>query len=158
MTTAGPVQSSRKKVVVLSVVILVVLFQTVLYISRARPHIPHIPHNLHDAQEWIKRYSFLHLHKSNTEEITHPIPKLMRDAAAKHKALLAKQSKTLDEAVAEYKKRYKVDPPLGFDEWWAFAQDNDVKIIDEYDNLMKDLAPFRGLPAEEIRRRADQAC
>ncbi|EJD51828.1 hypothetical protein AURDEDRAFT_56215 [Auricularia subglabra TFB-10046 SS5] len=80
----------------------------------------------------------------------------MEEAEAKHKALLAKQSKTLAQAVAEYKRRYKIDPPLGFDEWWLFAKDNGVKIIDEYDNLMRDLEPFRALSGEEIRRRAVQ--
>lgn len=153
LTTATPGPTSRKKVVVLSLVILVVLFQTVLYIARARPH---IPHNLHDAQEWLKRYSFLHLHKTHSDEIVHPIPNLMQDAVAKHKAMLARQSRTLAQAVAEYKKRYQIDPPLGFDEWWTFAQENNVKIIDDYDNLMKDLAPFRALSGEEIRRRSDQ--
>lgn len=47
-------------------------------------------------------------------------------------------------------------PPKGFDDWFAFAQANDVKIIDEYDSLVNDLAPFWNLPGEEVRRRAQQ--
>ncbi|KAH7106860.1 hypothetical protein BKA62DRAFT_740679 [Auriculariales sp. MPI-PUGE-AT-0066] len=80
----------------------------------------------------------------------------MREAITKHTAFLNRQSKTFDAAVAEYKRRYKMDPPKGFDEWWSFAVENDVKVIDDYDNLMRDLAPFRALSGEEIRRRVYQ--
>ncbi|GBE86746.1 hypothetical protein SCP_0906270 [Sparassis crispa] len=43
---------------------------------------------------------------------------------------------------------------IGFDEWWRFAQDNDVLMIDEYDGIIEDLAPFWELPADELRTRA----
>ena len=78
------------------------------------------------------------------------------DAEVKFRRLIGKQSTTLRTAVAEYKRRYNRKPPRGFDEWFAFAQANDVKIIDEYDGLVRDLAPFWNLPGEEIRRRAQQ--
>ncbi|KAH7929024.1 glycosyltransferase family 90 protein [Leucogyrophana mollusca] len=80
----------------------------------------------------------------------------MEDAEEKYKNLLAKQSKTLGAAVAEYRRRYKHDPPRGFDEWWTFAQENNVKLVDEYDLLMEDMAPFWNLTGEELRRRALQ--
>lgn len=88
--------------------------------------------------------------------IQHPIPKLMEDAEAEFKKKLSSQSKTLKAAVAEYKRRYKRNPPKGFDEWFKFAHQNDVKMIDEYDGLMQDLEPFWALPGEEIRRRSRQ--
>jgi hypothetical protein len=87
---------------------------------------------------------------------SHPIPNLMASAEAKYRKLVGKQSATLEAAVAEYKRRYKRDPPKGFDDWIAFAKDNDVKIIDEYDSMMGDLEPFWALSGEEIRRRAQQ--
>jgi len=159
---AGSATLSRKKVVALSLLILVVLFETTVYISRNRASV-HMPGNLHAAQEWVRRHSgVLSLYNPfrtgghEAREIVHPIPKLMRDAELKHKALLARQSKSLSDAIAEYKKRYGMDPPKGFDEWFAFAKKNNVKIIDDYDNLMRDLAPFRALPGEEIRRRVGQ--
>ena len=31
----------------------------------------------------------------------------------------------------EYKRRYKRAPPPGFDDWYAFAVDHDVILIDE---------------------------
>ena len=76
-----------------------------------------------------------------------------KDAFAKR---LARQSKTLPEAVAEYKRRYGRDPPRGFDDWWAFTQENDFKLVDEFDAIVEDLAPFWELSGEELRRRTFQ--
>ena len=86
----------------------------------------------------------------------HPIPKLMEDAEVEFKRKLSSQSKTLKAAVTEYKRRYKRDPPKGFDEWFKFVQQSDVKMIDEYDGLVQDLEPFWELSGEEIRRRSRQ--
>lgn len=85
----------------------------------------------------------------------HPIPQYMAEAETKFRNLLSRQSKTLADAVQEYKRRHNKDPPWGFDHWWQFAQDNDVLMIDEYDAVVEDLAPFWELPAEEVRRRAE---
>ncbi|KAG6889563.1 hypothetical protein C0995_016690, partial [Termitomyces sp. Mi166 len=46
----------------------------------------------------------------------HPIFELIRDAEAAWDAKLKRSSKTLAEAVAEYKRRYKRLPPRGFDD------------------------------------------
>jgi hypothetical protein len=86
----------------------------------------------------------------------HPIPKLMIDAEDKFRALLSKQSRSLSAAVKEYKRRYHQDPPKGFDEWWKFVKKNNVKMVDEYDGLVDDLAPFWAISGEELRRRAIQ--
>ncbi|KAF8578824.1 glycosyltransferase family 90 protein [Ramaria rubella] len=93
---------------------------------------------------------------TSKQTLTHPIPKLMADAEAKYNSLLSRQSKSFLETVAEYRRRYKLDPPKGFDQWYEFAMENNVKIIDEYDGMMEDLAPFRDLSGEEIRRRVLQ--
>ena len=93
---------------------------------------------------------------SAVQDIEHPISKLMADAEDKYRTLLSKQSKTLADAVTEYKKRYKRDPPKGFDEWFSFANQHDVKMIDEYDAVFEDLEPFWTLSGEEVRRRAEQ--
>ena len=88
--------------------------------------------------------------------IIHPIPKLMANAQAKFKKMIAGQSKTLADAVKEYKRRYGRNPPKGFDEWFDFAKENGAKIIDEYDQIVRDLEPFWGMSGEELRRRATQ--
>ena len=88
--------------------------------------------------------------------IDHPIPKLMARAEKQFEEKLNRQSKTLEEAVVEYRRRYDMDPPKGFDEWFQFAKDNKVDMIDEYDQLMNDLAPFGQFTGAEIRDRAIQ--
>ncbi|GJJ14707.1 hypothetical protein Clacol_008974 [Clathrus columnatus] len=80
----------------------------------------------------------------------------MAQAQMNYENLLTRQSQTLQDAVRTYRKRYKRNPPKGFEEWYAFAKDNDVKIIDEYDQLMEDLHPFFNLSGNEMRRRALQ--
>jgi hypothetical protein len=47
----------------------------------------------------------------------HPIYDLIESAKAKWDKKLKKQSKSLDEAVAEYQRRYRRAPPKGFDKW-----------------------------------------
>ncbi|KAF8523702.1 hypothetical protein BU17DRAFT_74903 [Hysterangium stoloniferum] len=86
----------------------------------------------------------------------HPIPQLINSAEANFTTMMSNQSTTLEEAVAEYRRRYNRNPPKGFDDWFAFAVENDAKIIDEYDSMMKDFSPFWSLTGEEIRRRALQ--
>ena len=47
----------------------------------------------------------------------HPIYDLVKKAKKQWNAKVARQSKTLRDAVSEYKRRYHRDPPLGFDRW-----------------------------------------
>ena len=88
--------------------------------------------------------------------IHHPIPKLMADAREQFDAKLRRQSKTVEQAVAEYEKRYQRAPPKGFDDWFTFAKENNAIIIDEYDQLIRDLEPFWMFSGEELRRRCIQ--
>jgi hypothetical protein len=88
----------------------------------------------------------------------HPIPQLMEDAQRQFGDKLARQSTTLGEAVIEYRRRYNREPPKGFDDWWDFAKSFNVQMVDEYDILMEDLAPFYELSGVEIRRRVEQVC
>ncbi|KAF9813401.1 hypothetical protein IEO21_05635 [Rhodonia placenta] len=78
----------------------------------------------------------------------------MAEAEAKFRNILSRQSKSLEEAVAEYQRRYGRSPPQGFEDWWQFAKDNDVVMIDEYDSIAEDLAPFWPLSGAELRQRA----
>lgn len=47
----------------------------------------------------------------------HPIFELMSRAEDSWKTKLKKASKSLDDAVAEYRRRYHRAPPRGFDDW-----------------------------------------
>jgi hypothetical protein len=95
-----------------------------------------------------------HLLFSPDSAATHPIPQLLAVGELKWEELLAKQSRTLREAVDEYVRRYARPPPRGFDTWWAtFAVGRELVLPDEYDRIDRDLAPFRALPPAELRRR-----
>lgn len=55
----------------------------------------------------------------------------MEQARQKFDNMLSNQSRTLKEAVAEYKRRYGIPPPKGFEAWWKFCVDKDIKIVDD---------------------------
>ncbi|KAK7678714.1 hypothetical protein QCA50_018296 [Cerrena zonata] len=107
----------------------------------------------------VKTSSLLALVKSDSQPSIkeHPIPKLMAEAENSFRERLARQSKTLSEAVAEYKRRYGRNPPRGFDRWWQFAKDNNVLMVDEYDAVVEDLSPFWDVDSAELRERASAA-
>lgn len=115
---------------------------------------------LSSTQRWttasssVLRSKFLRAKaKAPRRPIHHPIPKLMADARESYDTKVARQSKSLDEAVKEYQRRYKRAPPKGFDIWYEFAVENDAVMIDEYDNLVRDLEPFWQFNGKEIRQR-----
>lgn len=67
----------------------------------------------------------------NGSHPTHPILGLLVEGERKWADLVERQSRTLEEAVVEYKKRYGRNPPKGFDHWWSFAQGAQVLLPDE---------------------------
>lgn len=62
---------------------------------------------------------------------THPIERMIQRGEKQWADMLARQSRTLSQAVKEYKRRYGRSPPRGFDLWWKFTQDNNVVIKDD---------------------------
>jgi hypothetical protein len=55
----------------------------------------------------------------------------MEQARIKFDSMLSSQSKTLREAVQEYKRRYGIPPPKGFEAWWKFCVDKGIRIVDD---------------------------
>uniref|UniRef100_A0A0W0F2S7 Putative capsular associated protein n=1 Tax=Moniliophthora roreri TaxID=221103 RepID=A0A0W0F2S7_MONRR len=131
--------------------IFLIFMQTGLYASQ-NYHASVPSQSSQTTTSWTSMFS----HDKPKPGIQHPIPKLMNDAEAEFRRKVGRQSKTLEAAVAEYKRRYKMPPPRDFDRWWQFAKENSAVMVDEYDGLMGDLAPFHQLPGEEIRRRTLQ--
>lgn len=80
----------------------------------------------------------------------HPIFELMENAEKEWNAKLTRQSKTLKDAVFEYRRRYHRAPPRGFDKWWKWAQKNKIILVDEYDQIMHDLEPFYALDPRDL--------
>lgn len=97
----------------------------------------------------------------------HPIFELINRAEKAWDEKLRKASSSLDEAIGEYRRRYRRNPPKGFDKWyvlhvhatcctiifyvilkpirWNYVQSHDVGLPDEYDQIYHDLEPFWGL-------------
>ncbi|KAL2021024.1 hypothetical protein VTK56DRAFT_7679 [Thermocarpiscus australiensis] len=88
---------------------------------------------------------------------SHPIWHLITDAEREFEAVKARQSRTLRDAVAEYRRRYGLPPPPHFDKWWAFAKSKNVQLVDEFDTVLELLTPFWGLKPATIRARAREA-
>lgn len=84
----------------------------------------------------------------------HPIHLLIKDAEAAWQEKVARQSKTLEDAVGEYQRRYSMAPPLGFDKWWDFATKNNVQFLDEYDSIYEKILPFHSLPRDVLAHRS----
>ncbi|KAL2826857.1 hypothetical protein BDW59DRAFT_144839 [Aspergillus cavernicola] len=87
----------------------------------------------------------------------HPIAALVEVAGQQFNQLLERQSRTLADAVKEYRLRYNMHPPPHFDKWFKFAQSKGVELIDEYDTIHHTLLPFWALTPQTIRARAREA-
>lgn len=66
----------------------------------------------------------------------HPIKLLVEDARRQYTHMIESQSKSLEQAIANYQKRYHREPPPGFDDWYHIAVRLNATIIDEYDTVM----------------------
>ncbi|KAL0959264.1 hypothetical protein HGRIS_014535 [Hohenbuehelia grisea] len=103
----------------------------------------------------VDRVAQVHEYRNNgllevNPSAPHPIPELIARAEASWKSKLGKASKTLEEAVVEYKRRYKRAPPRGFDKWWEYVRENNVQLPDEYDQIHRDLESFWGARPSDL--------
>lgn len=139
---------------------LIAIIQVIYFLSRRSQT---VPKQLQNVSAYIppvpKLPNFLTRKKKPSSAIAHmkhPIAKLMEDAEADFRATVRRQSHNVDKAAEEYKRRYGRYPPKGFEDWFKFAVENKVRIIDEYDSMIKDLKPFEELSGAELRARALQ--
>jgi hypothetical protein len=72
----------------------------------------------------------------------HPVETLGLQATDIFNSVLKSQSKDNKSAIAEYRKRYSMEPPPGFDAWFQFAKQHQSPIIDEFDIIHRSIAPF----------------
>ncbi|KAL4922687.1 hypothetical protein BDW62DRAFT_207379 [Aspergillus aurantiobrunneus] len=87
----------------------------------------------------------------------HPVTALIENAEQQFNQLLERQSRTLSDAVNEYRRRYNMNPPPHFDKWFKFARSKGVKLVDEYDTIYHSLLPFWALTPQTIRARSREA-
>ncbi|KAL1970526.1 hypothetical protein VTN77DRAFT_4170 [Rasamsonia byssochlamydoides] len=83
-----------------------------------------------------------------------PIDLLIYNGRSQHDMWLvqAKSSTNLEEAVLEYRKRYKQHPPPGFDKWYEYATSRSSLVIEDFDQIYSDLLPFRALTPQQLRK------
>ncbi|KAH0536727.1 hypothetical protein FGG08_006435 [Glutinoglossum americanum] len=81
----------------------------------------------------------------------HPIELLVEQQRSKYSAMLERQSLSLEAAVAEYSRRYKRNPPPGFDRWYEYARAEKSIIIDDYDIITELLEPLWSVSPSQIR-------
>lgn len=83
----------------------------------------------------------------------HPIQKLVHQAKEDFEILTQKQSKTYTAAYEEYKRRYGLEPPAGFEAWFNFASSHQSPIIDDFDLIYENIAPFLQISGPEFLER-----
>jgi hypothetical protein len=79
----------------------------------------------------LSKYEFLRLRTQSVLLESQSQSGLMASSSQLSKKLTIRQSRTLPQAVIEYKRRYGRSPPKGFEAWWQFTKKNGVKIVDD---------------------------
>ncbi|KAF8547496.1 hypothetical protein OG21DRAFT_1424729 [Imleria badia] len=136
--------SYRSLAAVLVVFVLVVSLRSLVHPHPFRP--PSILHLDDVAEHTLTRDGRLLVNP----DAPHPIFQLIHNAEAAWEGKRARASKSLEEAVAEYKRRYRRAPPLGFDKWWEYVVKHRVQLPDEYDEIFHDIEPFWGIDPHEL--------
>ncbi|KAK1221141.1 hypothetical protein PQX77_016059, partial [Marasmius sp. AFHP31] len=89
--------------------------------------------------------------------LEHPIHILIERSRLLWEQKVAKQSKSLKEAVIEYQRRHSGRaPPLGFEKWWRYAKENNVQLLDEYDQIWRDVEVFWGFDTTALSVSQDE--
>lgn len=140
---------------------LIAILQVIYFLSRRSQSVPKQLQNVSAYIPSAPKFPTFLTKKKKTAVPTvvhmkHPIAKLMEDSEANFRAMIKRQSRSVDKAAEEYKRRYGKYPPKGFEDWYKFAVDNKVRIVDEYDSMIRDLKPFEEISGAELRSRALQ--
>lgn len=134
--------------------LLLILSIVAITIIINQQHTPALPHQREPASNHAPQPD----HEPPSYPATsHPMWSLITQSQKEFEDLKARQSTTLHEAVAEYRRRYGIPPPPNFDKWYNFAKENGVQLIDEFDTIHQSLTPFWGLKPATIRARAREA-
>ncbi|USW46736.1 Putative glycosyl transferase CAP10 domain-containing protein [Septoria linicola] len=81
------------------------------------------------------RESFSRVHQ-------HPVEVLINNAKTSFNTLVQHQSKSYSETCDEYRRRYKMEPPNGFENWYTYAIEHRSPIIDDFDTIYTSVSPF----------------
>ena len=84
--------------------------------------------------------------------LLHPVESLVLDAKKNFREMLETQSKSYSAARDEYRRRYSMDPPPGFEAWYKFAASHQSPIIDDFDTIYDSVSPFWRLSGKQVIR------
>jgi hypothetical protein len=87
----------------------------------------------------------------------HPASQLISTSEKNFEKLVNTQSKSLGEAVQNYRLRNGITPPPHFDKWYEFATRNRVVLIDEFDTITQAMLPYWAVKPSTIRARIKYA-
>lgn len=122
--------------------------------ERERPQVKRRKRNLSIYVLMLCLFSY-GIHLFLGESIDHPIALIHSQNRKEWKDKIFKQSTNLQDAIKEYERRYDIRPPIGFDQWYQYAQAHEFVLIDEFDQIMQDLRPFWKLSGKEVQRRIE---
>lgn len=95
-------------------------------------------------------------HPASSPATKHPIDTLIEEGDRNFDTLMSKESTTLQDAAATYRKRRGRHPPPGFNVWYEFAKNRSSIIVEDFfDQIYHDLEPFWGMAPMHIRREAN---
>lgn len=80
----------------------------------------------------------------------HPIEILADHAKSQFNDLISGQSKSYLAAEKEYRRRYGINPPSGFEDWYRYAAQNSPSIIDDFDTIHRAISPFLKIHGSDV--------
>jgi len=118
--------------------------RTALWIYSERLPSSLFPSSFSSSASWTTSGG-IKIHKSK-----HPIDVLLQQGQEKFETMRDRQSKTLAQAVKEYKRRYGRLPPKGFEGWWSYAQERGTVFVDGESLIsLLTLSPRAGITADD---------
>lgn len=87
----------------------------------------------------------------------HPVQTLFLNAQTDFERLVSEQSQTFNKAEAEYRRRYGMEPPPGFQRWYDFAVSHKSPMIDQFDMIYDSVSPFWRRSGQEVSQLLKQA-
>lgn len=88
---------------------------------------------------------------------SHPARWLIEQSESQFRLQQSRQSQTLGQATAEYRRRYRLPPPPAFDKWYEFAASRNVQLVDDFDIVYDLISPFWALKPSTLRGRIREA-
>lgn len=85
----------------------------------------------------------------------HPVEVLHREHVQDFQNKVRRQSRSLNEAALEYRRRYGRAPPPRFEKWYELARAADYALIDEFDEVMRSFQTLWRVPPALLRARQE---